>query len=290
MQIEILIGPDAGQRRTVGDVPLGFGRAEDNAVVIDLPFISRHHAQVRRTSDGWHIVNHSPNGTRIGKRIIKNHSETFSTVEEICVGQTPVLRVLPADKTDPTADPVPSPRITGRTKLWTGIGIYLLIMLAMFLFFATLKHEKTDPNAGLITLTNAQIRSQIRTPIADRIPDPARAQQSLDQATAMFHAIGSEPDALYHAYRAYRLAQAFSPDHRLAKPLDVGRYQSVRDWLIKKLTNQYNLAMTYDHDGHFKKAANTFANLARMYPDYDSMLFRNIQAHLDAARQSAQRN
>lgn len=296
VSVEILIGHNAGQVRQLAAAPLGFGRAPDNAIVIDLPFISRHHAEIRRSSNGWELVNHSPNGTRIGKRLVKKQPRQFTDLQQIFVGETAVLRVVPGDLATESTDQADLSNqpggsrsgMSGRAKLWTGIGVYLLLMLGLFIFFATLGDTGKKAPTTLAAFSKTQIRQLIRQPIVNRPANPQLAQQALLKANAMFHAIDSQPDALYLAYRAYRQAASYSPNHRLARPLDVGRYQSVRQWLVQRISNRYTLGMTYFLDGHYGKAAKTFADLAKMYPNYSSPLFENIQAHLDQAHGRAQ--
>jgi hypothetical protein len=60
-----LVLPD-GQRVPLGDAAITIGRAADAAVRLTDTSVSRRHAEVRRTGDGWTIVDlGSTNGTRV---------------------------------------------------------------------------------------------------------------------------------------------------------------------------------------------------------------------------------
>lgn len=60
-----LVLPD-GQRLPLGDGTITIGRASDAAVRLSDTSVSRRHAEVRRTRDGWTVVDlGSTNGTRI---------------------------------------------------------------------------------------------------------------------------------------------------------------------------------------------------------------------------------
>ncbi|MBN1640937.1 MAG: FHA domain-containing protein [Anaerolineae bacterium] len=63
-------GPDAGRRHALRD-GLAIGRSADNDVVLAMQLVSRHHAVLRRTGEGYAIVDlGSSNGTRVnGTRI-----------------------------------------------------------------------------------------------------------------------------------------------------------------------------------------------------------------------------
>lgn len=47
------------------------GRATDNQVVLFSAVVSRHHAELRWSLDGWQLVNISPNGTYVDGEAIK---------------------------------------------------------------------------------------------------------------------------------------------------------------------------------------------------------------------------
>jgi len=62
-------GPNQGQAYTLQDMVCTLGRTPDNAVVIDSPRISRHHAQIRLLPDGAVIEDMgSTNGTWVNDR------------------------------------------------------------------------------------------------------------------------------------------------------------------------------------------------------------------------------
>jgi pSer/pThr/pTyr-binding forkhead associated (FHA) protein len=61
----------AGQRFTIGDAPVTFGRGEDNDIVIPDPAVSRVHAELRQEADGFIITDRgSANGTRVNGVVV----------------------------------------------------------------------------------------------------------------------------------------------------------------------------------------------------------------------------
>jgi pSer/pThr/pTyr-binding forkhead associated (FHA) protein len=54
--------------------PIRIGRATDNQVVLFSAVVSRHHAELRPSPNGWDVVNRSGNGTYIEDRAIDRTS------------------------------------------------------------------------------------------------------------------------------------------------------------------------------------------------------------------------
>ncbi len=59
----ITAGPTAGEIVRINRSPAPFGRDADNALVIDMPTVSRVHGELRLEDDRWVIANLSANGT-----------------------------------------------------------------------------------------------------------------------------------------------------------------------------------------------------------------------------------
>lgn len=80
-----LQGNLAGQRFTVGNTPVTFGRGEENDIVIAAPSASRLHAELRREGDGFVIADRgSANGTWVNGAAISAHR--LEPGDEITIG------------------------------------------------------------------------------------------------------------------------------------------------------------------------------------------------------------
>src|SRR5690606_841453 len=112
---------------------------------------------------------------------------------------TPVVEPGPA-AAEPAAAPAEtaSPARRASARLWIGIGVYLLVMLALIIFFATLgeRPERADELATLRFLTDEQIEAEVRAPVTKRAPLAERMNENLQQARQFYELREASPDAL----------------------------------------------------------------------------------------------
>lgn len=114
---------DASTRYEVPEGGLTIGRADDNAVVIASDRVSRHHARIDRTPDGWAIADlGSANGTRVnGTRLISDEC-ALRDGDEIALGERDLEFVVETDgrtrKQDKGRGPAPLERsVTSLSKM-----------------------------------------------------------------------------------------------------------------------------------------------------------------------------
>ncbi len=86
-----LEGPRAGEKLVFNKESVKLGRDDSNDVVFGGDFnkgVSRNHAQLHWTSEGWKITDGSKNGTKIGSEILHQSSRLLLGVENIQLSQT----------------------------------------------------------------------------------------------------------------------------------------------------------------------------------------------------------
>jgi predicted component of type VI protein secretion system len=312
MQLHILAGPQQGQRLRLAQTRITFGRAADNTLVLDQSFVSRYHGSLEYEDDQWWLINHSPNGTRLGKKKVTKKPRLVRDQAVVTIGEQPLFQVLlhgqPTDAaataTAPSASPEASASDTAgdestegssRAKLWIGIGVYLAAMLALFITLATLTSGDAQATANLQTLSRQQVAKEIRSlgpSPGDRAPSARQANQYLQQATANYNMRQAQADALYRAHLNYQRAQAYSPAGRLSDGAEQARALQVEKMLIEQTQQQYRRALTFYRDQRYDRAIEAFRELKRQYPatgrQRQSTLFQNVERYIGQARQSLQ--
>ena len=100
--IEILTGPEQGERFTVYNFPCVIGRGETCHVILKdpdhPPGVSRQHATITVDAGVYMLTDHSTNGTHIGSRLlVRDQSASLSFPVEIQFGPTVRLRLFTGD-------------------------------------------------------------------------------------------------------------------------------------------------------------------------------------------------
>lgn len=292
--MRVLAGPHAGRQVVLSRSPITFGRAEDNELVIDLPFVSRHHGELRFENRRWRLVNHSANGTRLDRRWVNKKPRAVADAGTIAIGDQDVLaftlQPLAADAGEPPPA-APAPRVTGRQKLWIGIGVYLVAMLGLVVFFSTLREEQPqDPFASMAELTDQQIQAEIDRSLPARAPDPRRVQAALEEVNTMLALEETEPDALFRAHEAYQRARAYSPGGRLQRQIDVRNSHVVQRRLTDRVIALYQRANGLLRQRQYTNASNAYRQLLETYPaGHDSRIVQVAEQQWAVTRREADR-
>ena len=110
---------DVAQRVALASLPATIGRAYDNAVIIDDPFVAPHHMRIERVEDGsLHVVDlGSRNGVHLAHPKRRVQEATIGGGDRVRIGHT-VLRFrtrdwpVPAEESDPAAEGWRAPWVT----------------------------------------------------------------------------------------------------------------------------------------------------------------------------------
>ncbi len=311
IQIRLLCGAAAGRTRRFEQPELSFGRSADNHVVVQASHASRHHGRLRWTGEAWVVENASPNGTSVNHRNTGNKPVTLKSGDVISVGNEKLfdVRIEPAPDgpaadaapTPPTEQPqpdafAPPPDQAARTRqnfgLWFGIiGCLVGVILLMFAFVKPL--STGDQSSGPRTageLTTEQIRTEITQPV-DAPRQMREAESHLKQARREYQRSITQPDsdALYQAYRNYKLAYAKSDGELLQEGLTFREFKRCEQELVDRVIELYQTGYNQLGAGQWNQAARTFRRLTEVYRDTQSRIFRNVTAQLRIAQTRARR-
>lgn len=295
--VQIMAGPRAGQvvRMRAGGVT--FGRSAENAIHLPLPTISRTHATFELDGEQWTLANRSANGTRVNRRQVTDTPRRLAVGDRIFVGEDEVLRVLDpavlaaeqpeATKAEQQPGSEAKPKLGRRGKLWAGIGIYMVLMLALFVFFSTLDGGERDRRVNVPRLSGQQIVEALRAPVEPVADNPRQYNASLEAARTHYALIDRDRAALYRSYARYREAMAHTRDEPALDAADLGRYQNVEDRLVAAVVEHYERGNALLSAGRYERAAEVFREVGQMYPDADSPLYQNVQQLTSAALRAA---
>lgn len=313
LQIHILAGPQAGARLQLNQSPVTFGRSADCTLILDLPVVSRLHGELQLDEEGqWVLVNHSSNGTRVGRKKATKKPVPLTEGTAITIGDTEVFRVhfetAPADptaeQTDHDAQPAPAQHAPGaglkaKSKLWIGLGVWFALCIAAMIFFATLGGGDDDntssagfyypgreiddiqgDEAGILA-----IKRLLSEPPEYQDPNASRYSSHLDRAD---RAADQGTTGLYEAYRQYQLAISFSDnrDQPFDDPRHVNRYDLVLDELSEIIYTRYIFAYRTYHNNEYEQARDVLDRLRIEYystEDPDDPLANHIRKLRNAA-------
>ena len=317
LQIHILAGQQAGARLQLNQSPVTFGRAGDCTLILDLPVASRLHGELQVDEEGqWVLVNHSSNGTRVGRKKATKKPIALTEGVTITIGDTEVFRVhlTPAsaeaeaqeaedDYAEQPDQPAAGAGMKSRSKLWIGLGVWFALILLLVVFLSTLGGDEDGPgttSAGFyypgrdVEAANADeagriaIKRLLEEPPDYEDPDAARYTRYLDAANQAADRGSSE---LYIAYENYKLAITYANDRD--KPFsdsDVLRYDRILTELSKIIHQYYMEAYRAYNTSRFEDARKILEELREKYyrtPDQDDELANHIRKLRDAAQRRA---
>ncbi len=317
LQVHITAGPQAGARFQLNTSPVSFGRSPENTLALDVSVVSRQHGELVREEDGtWVLINHSANGTRVGRKKVTKKPLPLTNGASIIIGDTEVFRVYLTgadaqaqtddnfDEDEPAqpAGRAPGAGLKGRSKLWIGLGVWFALCIGVMIFLATLKNDTNDNtgnNAGIWNPGQSLPVSE-RGPDADtdevrdlllKKPRPQDPNQSLyDKHLADARAAADRGNrGLYEAYQHYQQAIAYSSNRSdpLAS-LDQIKFDNTINQLAGIIAVEYRRALRLYDKGDYEQAAEILFSLKSVY--YSSADPEDELAnHINRLRNAAQR-
>lgn len=301
IEVEILQGPYAGKAAVFDPGELPFGRSPNNAIVIDVPEVSREHGLIRCDDDGWKVVNLSVNGTTVNGKAIKKEARPLRTGDRVGVGKFPLFKVLivPAEPDDDEA-PAPydqeqedaahaAPADGGNRKQQVRMYLAIAGVLAgaLFIAIAVLAPLSNDGpgatrNLERLALSSSEIERIITRPL-DVDPGEREAQAALERAREAYRARDVEPENLYEAYYNYKLAEAYE-EKKLLDGMAFREYQTAEDDLVERISDLYFTAFNQVRDSQWEEAEQTCWTIIREYRRSDDPITENAHRLLRIAR------
>lgn len=271
IQVQILAGRQAGRRVLLQQSPITFGREADNELVIDMPFVSRHHGELHFHEEQWYVVNRSPNGTRVGRKNVIDQPWLIRGTQAISIGDEQVLRVTPqlagqktVEDEDPEQDREPKKQVN---KVWVGIGVYLLLIMGLIVFLS-LRDGDGSRTRGVdpTPLTQMDIEAEILALPEPYAPESRRVMEYLSDARQAYDTYRVREAGLYRAHVNYQQAMAYSQNQMLDNGLDQRRHQHVKRMLIQEVTRAYENGVNTFQAAQYADAREHFAEVLRLYP------------------------
>lgn len=312
IHVQLLQGPAStpvGRPLTFAQAVVTFGRADQADIVVLEATASRQHGELRWDGQQWVVFNLSGNGTNVDGRAAGRKGTPLRGGEVISVGEAPLFRVrlgpavtaiaapaavaspAPAGSSNAAAGedanaPAAPPKSSKRVVLWTAIAIYMVFMAGVMVFLDTLVSAPESSGRSATPLTQEQIAHDIKRAV--RVPglDPGEARRQEDAASELFNKLDTSPRNLYDAYRAYRLALAYTGKDAFEPGETQLRFQTVESKLVEKVSDLYRKSYQQLRAGDFKSADRGFQQLTRdIYPATDSDTYRNAVRQRNIAQQ-----
>ena len=311
IQLYVSTGSQAGRRLSFADSPVRFGRGGDNAVVIDHPAVSRHHGELRFEQDHWVLQNLSRNTTSIGRRLARKRPVTLREGDVVSVGDVELFRIslAPAhhaaeDEQMPEEDRIEAEADTERSeaaaqakrrsRLMMGVGVYLLLMVGLFVMLSQLRNnDGTEDAEHLRELNDTAVANLVARDLREEEFQPFSAGEGealIDRAISRFRARATPTtEDLYLAYRDLRRGMAHLNIHNFNE-LEQAEQRLVADTIIRRLTERLQgmfreANRAYHAERDWAAAREEFTEIMRLIQDESDPLFQNAAAHVRSARQ-----
>ena len=296
VRITLAAGGSAGQQMIFDPPRVTFGRSGDSDIVFDLEAVSRRHGELVFEHGKWMLHNHSPNGTKVGRRTVKSKPKPVTGLKTIRVGSLPLMRVevdpaVPVAAEEAADEPgdggaaASGSKGSARLKIWLGIAAFWVVLLGLVMVLSTLNPGGDADADDVERLSRQRIETLITRPVETEAVNERRRNAALARARRHYGLIGSDPGALFACYEAYRQAKALSENATLPEAIDELRYREVESRLLEEVTERYEAAYTDYRSGRYLAAERAWRELAQLYPNPDSVIFDNAQAFLRASRQ-----
>ena len=305
----ITAGPTAGRIVRINRSPAAFGRDPENALVVDLPTVSRVHGELRLEGEQWVVENQSANGTVLNRRPLGRKPRALSDGDQIVIGNQPVLAVglrsgdgsepVDVESHDVGVTPAAPTKaaVNPRTRLWGGIIGFWVVVFAVAMFLSGGQEDAASEGSTLPLLTEEQIAEAIRAPLPKQEPSVRTATQHFNDAMVYDQMIHVNPDNAFRAYHAWKQALSYAygddftddRDDWGGKPVTElaiaqRRYLQLEDQLTRDVTRLYEDAAGKMRDGRYAEARRGFQEVFDLYNDSGNEVYKNAMRQRDLAR------
>lgn len=301
IHIKILSGPATGRFGSFDDSPITFGRSPESTIVVDAVHASREHGELVRFDGAWHVCNHSANGTTVNGKKVGDEPHMLRDGDVIGVGKEKLMRVgietvTPADQPEQAEEPAAAVADSPQAKrpvnkLWVGIGIYLAVMMVVFIVLSMASGGDKDKKTAVSIpmLTDQQIADEIRKPLSLKRNDD-EADAALKRAQRYYQQRDADIAALYLAHHNFKKALAYQKDHsKFADGLNDRDFRACEKLLIERVTNLYRDGYALRTSNQWEGAKHKLYSLLHTYPDNDSAIHRNTSRQLNQVNQHTRR-
>jgi len=305
IQVQVLNGPQAGQRLVFSHAPVTFGRGPENTLIVQLRAASRAHGRLVFEEDQWFVEDFSSHGTQVRGKRVKGSRRPLQLGDTVSIAGRPIFQLIeegassaeaeddaPAEFHDESEDAAETPPRRSRRGLLIALAIYGLALAGIAAFLGLI--EPPDPaDQQLPVLSDEEIADAVRQPLPSVTPDPRDAADALRQATRLYLVKDTQPDALFESYRAYQAALAYSDRTRFEDGLDQIRFMEVQDRLVHVVTQRYRRLVDLFNAGQYDGVVTAFGDLEAVFPDYktetrfpgyESRILRNAGRYVGVAR------
>lgn len=291
LQIQLYTGSAAGRRARFDRSPITFGRDAGNVLVVEDAIVSRRHGEIRFENGMWVIANFSENGTRLNRKNVTDKPLPIKTGDEVFVSGKLLFNVTieavegvavgdqPLNAQTDAATVAAAPK--KKTKLWIGIGAYMLVMLIVIIFLSTLKKPGPAEENRVPELTKEQIASAVRQALKKEPKSDVLYRQAVTEAMRLFHRREASIGGLFETYRKFQTALTYTGRDDGAFPAEDTdaqfQYLQVQKELIDKVATEYADACNRLNRGDNEGAYRGFDQIKSIYPDGNSPFYENVQ-------------
>ncbi len=292
IHVYITSGQNAGRRLVYSDPVVSFGRSGQNTLVLDTPGASREQGVLKFDGRQWWLENKSSNGTAVGRKTVRGKPVPLREGDVVSVGNMELFRISipaageespgaapPGEQARPAAGESGAPqtaRMTKKTKIIIGVGIYLLAMVVLFVVFGQLFTTEAENVSveGVDLLNESQIENEINSLVepAESL-DPEKAAQLVREANRYYTNRTRPRINYYRAYRSYREALALRHQTRFEDAELDTRYRNVRAYLVKQVSDYYSTGRRAYDANNFRLAAKNFEEVIDLFPDEESRIY-----------------
>lgn len=297
--LQVKSGPDKGAEFKITRILTMIGRQETCDIVLQEEVISREHGRIEQTADGWLYRNLSDNGTWINRKRVDQavlsdgdmvelgaRTRMKFVLREIEVTQVgPVFkrraRQKQQDEDQESIEAAVAPRenslesagksLLKRKKVVMGLGIYLGLMMLVFIGFAIASSGSSDDakkRPAVEQLTRREdIRSFLNFPFKYR-RDPRMVAKKLNEAHGYYEVRATAaPNALYLAVKSFSEAQAYAGG-QLEDNYAFTTFAKAREELVDQLWAYYQHAWKQTVvDRQYGEARNSYRKMLQMLND-----------------------